>query len=112
MTAPNIDVRSRLSALRSALYRLHKTLLDSERRAYETEFGPIRSNGQYLQLLIEDPRFTWLQPYTSLVVRIDETLESKEPEALDAAGEYWVQARWLTSDLDSGAVNSQRYLAA
>lgn len=112
MTAPMTDVRGRLSELRNALYTLHKTLLDSERLAYEAEFGRIRSNGQYLQLLINDTRFTWLQPYTRLVVNIDETLDSKEPEALKAAGEYWVQARWLTSELDSGATNSQRYLAA
>ena len=112
MTAPLTDVRSRLNQLRAGLYRLHKTLLDSERLAYEAEFGPIRTNGQYLQLLIDDPRFTWLQPYTSLVVRIDEAIDSKEPDALTGAGEFWVQARWLTSDLDSGATNSQRYLAA
>jgi hypothetical protein len=65
-----------------------------------------------LQLLIDNPRFTWLQPYTSLVVRIDEAVDSREPDALTGAGEFWVQARWLTSDLDSGATNSQRYLAA
>jgi hypothetical protein len=112
MTAALTDVRSRLNQLRAALYRLHKTLLDSERLAYEAEFGPIRTNGQYLQLLIDDPRFTWLQPYTSLVVRIDAAVDSKEPDALHGAGEFWVQARWLTSDLDSGTVSSQRYLAA
>jgi hypothetical protein len=112
MTAPLTDVRGRLHQLRAALYRLHKALLDSERLAYEAEHGPIRTNGQYLQLLINDPLFTWLQPYTRLVVHIDEAMDSKEPDALTAAGEFWVQARWMTSDLDSGATNAQRYLAA
>jgi hypothetical protein len=112
MTAPLTDVRGRLHQLRAALYRLHKSLLDSERLAYEAEYGPIRSNGQYLQLLINDPRFTWLQPYTSLVVRIDEAVESKEPEALNAAGEFWVQARWLTNELDGGTQAAERYHAA
>lgn len=112
MTAPMADVRGRLTELRTALLHLHKALLESERLAYEAEFGRIRTNGQYLQLLIHDARFNWLQPYTRLVVRIDASLDSKEPDALDAAGEFWVQARWLTSDLDSGATNAQRYLAA
>src|SRR5262245_27539832 len=108
MTAPITDVRSRLQDLRAALLRLHKTLLDSERMAYEAEFGRIRTNGEYLQLLINDPRFIWLQPYTSLVVRIDETLDSKQPEALNAAVHFWAQARGLTSSSATG----DRYAAA
>jgi hypothetical protein len=112
MTALLTDVRARLQELRAALFRLHKTLLDSERLAYEAEFGRIRTNGQYLQLLINDSRFTWLQPYTSLVVRIDEALDSKEPDALNAATEFWAQARGLTTNFASGEVSGHRYLSA
>jgi hypothetical protein len=112
MTALLPDVRGRLHELRAALFALHKALLDSERLAYEAEFGRIRTNGQYLQLLINDPRFTWLQPYTSLVVRIDEAVDSKEPEALQAAGDFWSQVRHLTGQHEDGTLESQRFLAA
>lgn len=85
-----------LSELRMALLKLHKSLLDNERLRYEAEFGPITSNGQYLQLLINHEWFQWLQPYTKLVVGIDETLDSKEPVILEQVDGLWEQARVLT----------------
>jgi hypothetical protein len=95
--------REQLSDLRSTLYRLHKALVDGERQRYEAEHGPIASNGQYLQLLINDPRFTWLQPYTKLVVGIDETIDSKEAVTLIQVNNHWVQARTLTM----GEINTE-----
>lgn len=79
--------------------RLHKTLLDAERLSYEIEHGPIKSNGEYLQLLIHNPRFTWLQPFTSLIVNIDETEESKEPVSEDMVEALWKKTRELTTEL-------------
>ncbi len=58
---------------------LHKALLDSERTSYELVHGPIASPGAFLQLLINDPRFAWLRPVTTLIVQIDEALAAKNP---------------------------------
>lgn len=91
--------RDSLTALRTALLHLHKSLLDAERQSYETQHGPIRSNGEYLQLLINHERFQWLQPYTSLVVVCDETLESKEAIAAEAVEALWTKARELTETM-------------
>ena len=46
--------RERLTNLRNHLLRLHKSLLDSERAAYERDVARITSTGQYLQLVLGD----------------------------------------------------------
>jgi hypothetical protein len=73
--------RDRLKDVRETLLALHKALLDSERTAYELVHGPIASPGAFLQLLINDNRFAWLRPITTLLVQIDETLAAKKPPA-------------------------------
>jgi|SRR5581483_1914494 len=73
------DARQRLSELREKLLMLHKALLDSERTSYELVHGPIPSPGAFLQLLINDARFAWLRPVTTLIVQIDESLAAKNP---------------------------------
>ena len=98
MTPPPNNWRASLLELRAALLRLHKTLVDAERLSYEIEHGPIKSNGDYLQLLIHNERFTWLQPYTKLVVNIDETEESKEPVSADVVDALWDRAKVLTAE--------------
>jgi len=54
-------MRERLLALHSVLLRLHKALLDSERTTYEAVHGRILSPGAFLQLVIHNEWFTWLQ---------------------------------------------------
>jgi hypothetical protein len=75
--------RQRLSELRQNLLSLHKALLDSERTSYEIVYGPLPSAAAFLQLLINDNRFAWLKPVTSLLVEIDETLAAKKPPATE-----------------------------
>ncbi len=65
--------RERLVALRSALLRLHKTLIDMERRIYEKEFGVVNV-GEFFRLVVDHPQFAWLHNISEFVVRIDETL--------------------------------------
>lgn len=89
--------RAPLASLRAALLRLHKSLLDAERLRYEIDHGPIKSSGDYLQLLIHNERFTWLQPYTNLIVTIDETEESKEPVSRETVEALWARARLLVA---------------
>lgn len=65
--------RQSLVALREALLRLHKTLLDMERRDYEKEHGLV-TPGELFRLVVDDPQFAWLHNISEFVVRIDETL--------------------------------------
>ncbi|HLH02684.1 MAG TPA: hypothetical protein VKX25_07935 [Bryobacteraceae bacterium] len=82
-TLPNgpQDARGRLKEVRDVLLALHKALLDSERTAYEIVHGKVSSPSAFLQLLINDARFAWLRPITTLLVQIDETLAAKNPPA-------------------------------
>src|SRR5580700_2340407 len=84
------DSRQRLQDLRNALLHLHKTLVDSERVGYEKTVGAIQSPNQFLNLLMNDPWFAWLQPISQLIVAMDEALEAKEP-LTDAAADALIK---------------------
>lgn len=88
--------REELMAVRERLMVLHKELLQRERARYEEQNGPIRSNGEYLQLLINDPWFAGVQPMTKLIVAIDEAMDGKEVVGAVAVEELLVEARRMT----------------
>jgi hypothetical protein len=69
--------RQKLVALREALLRIHKSLLEMERRAYEKEHGKVTA-GELFRLVVDDPQFSWLHNISEFVVRIDENLASDE----------------------------------
>ena len=62
---------------RDLLLKLHKSLLDHERRIFEGINGP-RTPGQFLTLLLEDPDFAWLRKFSTLIVEIDEMFAQKD----------------------------------
>jgi hypothetical protein len=68
--------RQSLVALREALLRLHKTLLEMERREYEKANGAVTA-GELFRLVVDDPQFAWLHNISEFVVRIDEALASQ-----------------------------------
>jgi hypothetical protein len=41
--------------------------------------GQIKSPNHFLQLLTNDPWFAWLQPFSQLIVAMDEALDAEEP---------------------------------
>ncbi len=67
-----------LKEVRSALLKLHRELLASERLVYERSAGPIPSAGAFLQLVAHDPWFEWLRPATKLIAEIDEAIFNKK----------------------------------
>ncbi|HEX4165856.1 MAG TPA: hypothetical protein VHZ55_10325 [Bryobacteraceae bacterium] len=88
---PLDSAREKLTTIRQTLLVLHKALLDSERTAYEIVHGPIASPGAFLQLLINDNRFAWLRPVTTLLVQIDEALAAKKPPATEKQFEHLLE---------------------
>jgi len=84
--------REKLLSLRVALLRLHKTLLNMERRDYEREYGYVNT-GELFRLVIDHSQFAWLHNISEFVVRIDETLAAKEP---------------ITPEYTSGAISLAR----
>ena len=109
MTEP---LRKRLEKVRVALLALHKALVDSERIGYEQTMGTIPSPNHFLQLLMKDPWFAWLQPLSQLIVSMDEALDAKEPPA-DVAVESLLKEAWvLLSPSETGEGFSNHYFNA
>lgn len=73
------QTRAGLKSLSKSLLRLHKTLLDGERRRYELSNGKVRSTAEMLRLVLDDRQFAWLRILSGQIVLIDEFLASKQP---------------------------------
>ncbi|MDP9191805.1 MAG: hypothetical protein M3P06_08900 [Acidobacteriota bacterium] len=89
MHTPDDPERAGLrTSLREAwkqLLPLHRALIDSARDEYAAGIAPLSGPGHLLQLLQDDPFFTWLKPLTSLIVDID-TMSRTDFERADVDG--------------------------
>jgi hypothetical protein len=100
----------RLNDLRNGLLQLHKSLLDSERAAYERDVERITTTGQFLNLVLNDPWFTWLRDLSQFIVLVDETVDSKEQPVTPEDGERLIaRARELVAPSEEGTGFARRY---
>jgi hypothetical protein len=106
------DTREKLKSLRNGLLRLHLTLLDSEKAAYERDVQKITSTGQYLNLAMNDPWFTWLRELSQFIVMVDETLDLEEPATDGEAVRLIATARTLVSPSENGELFARKYYDA
>ena len=106
----NDSDRALLGELRRLLLNLHKTLIDWQRADYERVHGRLQTT-QLLNVLFNDAAFAWLRTMSGLIVRIDETLEAKTPDAETATGPLVAGARELVAP-EAGTPYAQRYYAA
>jgi hypothetical protein len=104
--------RRQLVSVRQVLLRLHKTLLDFEREAYERAEGRISNSYQFLQLVMSDPWFAWLRQLSELIVEMDELLAAREPASDSTALALMEQARILLTPTESGTEFQRKYSAA
>src|SRR5437660_1231394 len=103
--------REKLLTLRLALLRLHKTLLNMERREYERENGHV-TTGELFQLVIDHAQFAWLHNISEFVVRIDETLTAKEPVTPEYTSSAIALARKMFVPTESGDAFQKKYFDA
>ncbi len=109
MKHPETALTKKLGAVRLALLRLHKTLLDAERVRYERDHGRIENGSALLQLVIHDPWFAWLRPLSGIVVQIDEELEGELPLTDADASALVAQVRMMLDANDQGDVFQRNY---
>src|SRR5215470_20058699 len=98
--------RSALKELRHGLLRLHKLLLDLERRDFERARGKISNSYEFLQLVLKDPWFDWLHRLSELIVQIDETLDtigSDTPATEEDALALITRAKQLLAPAETGS---------
>jgi len=103
--------REKLTELRTVLLRLHKTLLDMERREYEREHGHV-STGELFRLVIDHQQFGWLHNISEFVVRLDETLAGETPITAEDLRSAVGMARKMFVPSESGDAFQKRYFDA
>src|SRR5688500_15535746 len=102
----------KLRGIRSALLRLHKTLLELERDAYERANGKIGSSYEYLSLVMHHPQFSWLRHLSELIVQIDEALDARERSSEVTANALIQQSRLLLTPNETGPEFQRKYFAS
>jgi hypothetical protein len=99
----------KLKDLRTALLRVHKTLLDYEREGYERQHGKIGNSYEYLNLVMHNPWFAWLRHLSELIVQIDELVDAREESSEGVAKAMIEQARMLLTPNEAGPEFQQKY---
>jgi hypothetical protein len=95
--------------MRRELLDLHLALVDSERREYERVRGRMTDRA-FLEALIGAPELAWLNPLTSLIVRLEEALE--ETDAGAAVSDCVAEIRKLLRPNAGGYGFQRRYAEA
>lgn len=103
--------REKLVALRLALLRVHKTLLDMERREYERVNGKVNV-GELFRLVIDHQQFGWLHNISEFVVRLDETLAGDNPVTQEDVRTAISLARKMFAPSESGDAFQKKYFDA
>lgn len=104
--------RQRLRDVRSALLRLHKTLLDFERESYERQHGRISNSYEFLNLVMHNPWFAWLRHLSELIVQVDELLDARDSASESTAAALIEQSRLLLTPSEAGDEFQQKYFAS
>lgn len=103
--------RQKLVALRVALLKIHKSLLELERREYEKTHGKV-SAGELFRLVIDNAQFAWLHNISEFVVRIDELLAGETPVTDADSASSIALARKMFTPAEDGDAFQKKYFAA
>jgi len=105
-------LRQTLTDVRQGLLDLHKALIVAEQLTFERIYGRVDSTGQLLQLVMNDPWFTWLHPLSNMVVRIDELLDSDEELTVEDVAILLTEVRALIRPSELGDGFERSYYEA
>jgi hypothetical protein len=105
-------LRQALTHVRQGLLGLHKALIVAEQLTFERIYGRVDSTGQLLQLVMNDPWFTWLHPLSNMVVRIDEIMEDEAELSAGDVAVIMTEIRALIRPSESGDGFERAYYEA
>jgi hypothetical protein len=105
-------LREKILGVRGSLLGLHKALILAEQVTYERINGRVESTSELLQLVLNDPWFTWLHPLSQLVVRIDELLDDESELSLVEVEHFLIEARALIRPSEEGDGFERSYYEA
>lgn len=107
-----MSVKEKLATIRDQLLKLHSLLLADQRAEYEQMFGAIKTNGEMLNLVLNDEWFAWLRALSTLIVEMDEVQANKKGFDEAAAKTLVEYTEALMVPAEEGAVFRQKYHAA
>ncbi len=101
-----------LRALRTPLLALHKEVLATERRTLEGVHGPL-SGAQFLQIVSDPLRYGWLQPFSELILALEDTIDAGDDDENEIAtpDELLERARGLLLPPNQTTPFGRRYLS-
>ncbi|NOS79372.1 MAG: hypothetical protein HOP35_15650 [Nitrospira sp.] len=105
-------LRQTLTDVRHGLLGLHKALIVAEQLTFERIYGRVDSTGQLLQLVMNDPWFTWLHPLSNVVVRIDEMLDEECNLTLEDVAQILTEVRGMIRPSEMGDGFERSYYEA
>lgn len=105
-------LRQTLTDVRHGLLGLHKALIVAEQLTFERIYGRIDSTGQLLQLVMNDPWFTWLHPLSNVVVRIDEMLDEEVNLTTEDVAQILTEVRGMIRPSELGDGFERSYYEA
>ena len=111
-TPSTTDLRQILLDVRRGLLGLHKALIIAEQLTYERINGRVASTGQLLQLVLNDPWFTWLHPLSQLVIRVDELLDGESEITAEEVEQLLSEVRSLIRPSEEGDGFERSYYEA
>lgn len=111
-THKTTPLRQALTDVRQGLLGLHKALIVAEQLTFERIYGRVDSTGQLLQLVMNDPWFTWLHPLSNMVVRIDEQMEDDAELTAGDVAVIMTEIRALIRPSESGDGFERAYYEA
>ena len=111
-TQKTSPLRQTLTDVRHGLLGLHKALIVAEQLTFERIYGRVDSTGQLLQLVMNDPWFTWLHPLSNMVVRIDELLDGDEELTVEDVAVLLTEVRGLIRPSELGDGFERSYYEA
>lgn len=77
------NIKAELTLISQLLLRVHKSLLYFQKEKYEAQHEQVLSPYDTLHLSMSHQDFDWLKKITSLVVRMDESLEDDKTVLAD-----------------------------
>ena len=89
-----------------------KALIVAEQLTFERIYGRIDSTGQLLQLVMNDPWFTWLHPLSNVVVRIDEMLDEEVNLTTEDVAQILTEVRGMIRPSELGDGFERSYYEA
>lgn len=105
-------LRQTLTDVRQGLLGLHKALIVAEQLTFERIYGRVDSTGQLLQLVMNDPWFTWLHPLSNMVVRIDELMDGDAELTVEDVAVLMTEIRALIRPSEMGDGFERSYYEA